>query len=841
MRSVLTLSLLLVSTQLFADLRKTTKPTPTTQPSVVKPQTVKAPVVAVQPLVISNQLPLEYVRELNTEKLWLEGMDDPKHPDGQSMLQFIGFLKSSNQAQRAVDSIFGIDEDEVPHTKHLYSVKLHLLRFLLANPSEQTKLRIDHKYLLDVETQWKKRYVGSIVTLLKVSNISQYDPILENFNRLQDSGQIRIIDLSPFNREQLHNEIGESHGIGVTEKNEQGYVVNGLYAENKKVFAVDLSRSFQDTVVTLAHEIVHAADPQIEEYRQQYQSLLPKVEAILAVATGTSATDLSSSMIEQVFYEIGQAELLAQANFARINLSDKLKKISSGISEKISQEDAQTLRTWMRAVVGITVENEYKAYGLSLMAYDKLRTGIRLLRLSEERELFVRQVIAGDSIFANQIAQSMNPFRRRMDSYKILVQKFQLSGELKIKVDHLIGYLEAIYLDETSKFIISLNDQFSKAMKNSSKLAKIYLGPDADTRSSLEILPEWARPGQFNSPTNPFTVVGARISTIQVVRFRDNLNKIQESLKRAGESLYVLRAGVLDLHDLSMGDFKFLGVYFAETKKEDLPVGLGPSFYQDLPEMPKLIQRFAQLTPFQNGLETSDNMIDGQTLIQKLLQLRLLKGLVWFDEIFPKVTMDVVGIKMTLEKLRQGQYSKNEISSQRSKEIQEELIDNLERTKFSSHEISSLAEIFDVLMGMHYTSVDMQWSEISTQFKAKAYQAQAILSNLGIQNSYSAEKFHQQLKNSLQSFYQQMGKGIQECQSIAAALPLALKEPIIMQGFQFPLYSVCYKGSLYLVRQPSDSLSPMSLMVRSVRVGVRIFRTGRMIQLLPFQYLGRFQ
>lgn len=795
--------------------------------------------------VLSDHLPIELVRDLNQYlrelqsknllSITFEALEDVQQPAGRSILDFYNSLNSSSSTLQAVNSLFGMNEDDVPQIQPLYRLKLRILRFFLANSVERMKARLDLQVLQSVEEIWKRRYLKSLSALVRITQIPHYAAILDSFNVALEKSEFRTMDLSPANREKYAEILGTSHGVSITDINEstQTYKVNGFYAEKQKIFAIDLSRTFEETIVSFSHEIVHVADPSIKEYQRQFSESLPLTESILSKIIGEKTGKIIEDIINQVFYELGQEELISKAQQARRVYADKLNQISRASAHRISKEDGEHLKKWIRSVIGITVENEYKAYGLSMLVYEKLSKSINLIKPSKDQEIFVRNIISGDSYFANQIANRINPFRYRMNNYEKLVQDHQLQGEVKVRVNHAISFLESLYLDQTKEFLDSLNNEFSNFLRNAA--------PSSHSNSNLKSLEaglEWTGPGKTNSLTNPYSLINARITSYQAIRFREDLAEIQKIARSLSQSLFTLRAGVLDLHDLTLGDLKFLGIHFENTEARNLPADVPAEVRKDVSDLPSRLGSYFELTRFQEGLETSSQAMEGYHLIRQLIRLRLIKGLSWFGESFPKFSNGIVGLKVQLQKLHEGLAveDREELTPEKLKELKEELQQSLEMTKLTPDDIVKLNSIMDIMMTFHRVSEEQQWQEAMTQFDLQTRRALIVLDNLGLTRP-TGQNFSKYLDNELKSFHQQMAKDIKECLAIPAAIPLSLNTTYSIAGYPFKLSAICNQGQLHLVRQPGDYNKTLSFMVRAGQVVVRILGS-RFIQLVPFEKLS---
>lgn len=793
---------------------------------------------------VSNRIPLQLLKEyMNQGGQWTKDMEDSNQPAGSNILQFLGYLQSANAAPQAVESLVGKTNSDFSQTQPLYAIKVHLIRHFLAHAGDRKKYNVELAHVEKVESLFMRRYVESSVALLQLAQVKEYKPILDNLLKSLNERSLRIVDLSPANRLKFHQEWGSSHGLSLVSHENFVYQIDGVYSEKQKILGIDFLRPFQETLITFAHEIVHAADPMIASYRQRLVQLLPKVESIISGTLGGLPQSLAQSILQQVFFEVGQSELLVFAQKAKQALAQRLLRESREIDENISEENKQIIKTWLQTVIGLTIGNEYKAYGLSLVVYERLRHDFQLIQPSRSRNRYIETIIRGDSGFANSLSDRMNPFSRRLEYYQTMVKQFRLEGSLKIRVDFLISYLESVYLNETREFLEGTSNQFSSILNASYRpwSAESQAVTKSQTlssdRKSIE-LPEWTKPGQFDSPTNPYAVLSALVTTSQILRFRDNLNKNINKLKDTSESLFTLRAGILDLHDLTLGEMKLLGVHFLESNQSSLSPNLPPEILSDMEQLPSRLKSYFQITKWEPGLTSSDNTISGHEFIQQLLRLRLLKGLAWFDEMFPNVKSNILSMKITLQKLHDGLYDKEELGPERASELQEELVQAIEYSALTADEITNLTMITELMFNMHQVSSELKWQEAMEQFSRKASQSLRILESFGLPKSKFEKTFQSNLSKELQSFASQLVPFIAECRGVFGMIPMTLGRKFSIAGSSFPLSAICYKTQLYLIRQPGDITGTISSMVRGGRLLSRLASGSRFIELVPFEQFG---
>src|SRR3990167_2740564 len=74
-----------------------------------------------------------------------------------------------------------------------------------------------------------------------------------------------------------------------------------------------------------------------------------------------------------------------------------------------TNDEMQTIRTWLRALIGLTVENEYRAQGLSIQVQTVLTRQTQILFPTENLQRYLDRFSAGDSAYAFYLSQETNP------------------------------------------------------------------------------------------------------------------------------------------------------------------------------------------------------------------------------------------------------------------------------------------------------------------------------------------------------------------------------------------------------------------------------------------------
>jgi hypothetical protein len=787
---------------------------------------------------ISNRLPVGLVRELTQGGLWDDELDSPRSMASQDFNRFLDSLKDSQAVSTVVDNIFGTndgDREILPELPRQYQVKVATLRyFLAATKDERARYKINDMDLRKIEAAWMRRYLFKAGALIRLTGIHDYDAIADRFNQMIQSGAVTVMDLSPSNRKVLAKKMGTTHGINLNDRQHEKFLVNGLYSREQKLFVLDFSMGREETLVTFAHEIVHAADPMLEKHRSAFERLEPEVEKILGAALGVSdgVSDIIRNLISHIFYESDADILMSLAEKSRRTRHKGLTSSAEETLGKLSASETKTIGEWIRAGIGVSIENEYRAYGLSLMAYEIMKSRLHLMAPSPEREAFVKQMIAGDKLFATKLSLAMSPFAKSANDFvEVLVKSEKDSAKqnmLRIKSGKILSLLEYVYLSQTQDFLESLNDHFSAVLHRS-------------------VAPEWLQPRHLKSPASPYQVLSARLTTAWVLRFRENVSSTVRYLKNMNESLFAMRAGILDLHDIALGELKLLGIHYEDTGADILPSEISQDLHRDLNELPSSFQRYFETTKRPMNA-TDSEALEGLDVARNLTLLRLLKGLAWLDESFPSARNNLVAIKVFLQQIHDGLYDADEISRGRAAELENELLTALKAATLTPAELDDAVFLAEALVNMYAIAQEQRWEPVAEQFLSKARMASRIIEDLGINHGTDIVDIQARINQAVVNFRRQLETLQRHCQQYRQTLILTPTERFTLGAYQIPLTIVCASSTagadreprmeLHMIRQPGDYQRSMTTMTFNGRPQSRIFTGARPVRLYPLQTLN---
>ena len=788
---------------------------------------------------LSNLLPVDLVRAMVNDHAWLQEFDQANSPEAQDMEYFWNSLRQEQESLPVLmDSLFGAAQPQTNISlPKLYPAKVHMVRYLLTT---QNNARME-----SVRQAWMVRYLELTLSTVQMANIPELQPIVQSFRAKLKRKEIKIYDLAPQERARLQKNITKNHGASITARDTSTgqYLVTGAYNAEQNYFAVDFARPLEETLITFVHEMVHAADPALDAWGNQYRKLLPKVTELVAHSLGKSpdTASLALDVIDHLLYETDSHSFKDIADGLRSQRIEQLRQSLANnpeASEEFSTADIQIIKEWQRAIIGLTTENEYRAYGYSILLYAVMRAQFQVLPPSKDRQEFVERFLSGDSVVATNLSLSANPYR------SIRSQVFQQylspataprnkeTYDRQARIAKTLDTLELIYLEETEAFLRSLSDKIAK------QLGKINI----EMLKAPGVLPGWAQPGGFDLPTNPLQILSARITTAWVLRFRQNMDQVVTDLKSFNSAFLAMRYGILDLHDISRGERKLIGISFENSPWASDPAELDNNLRQDLDSIPANISKYFQMVRWSPENVLKGDYIDGPTVSQNLLRLRTLKSASWLDQSFPPMRISLLGVKTFLQKLREGIFKPEEISPDRVAALEKELIQIWDVAGISRDELFRLRTLHNELSRLVDVANDSNWLEIARSFQEKSRFVLETMDIMGVSAKETLDSIEESHRNISNSFYSTLAPYKDRCESNSNGDAYRLagfwpeNGPFALGENKFPLTIVCYKSDLYLVRQPGDFLKYMTTMIRDGSPEARIFIGARPVRLTPVRW-----
>lgn len=823
---------------------------------------------------LSDIIPTDIVSRLMDIGLWKNSFDDEGDGEGQDLKQFWNIVNSNNTTNdhivAGVNSLRGTMESEeiISHYPELYRIKIMFLRHSKDNGKRSANL---------IHTQWSQTYEELALKVLKFSGVTEYEDLISSYNSLKASGEITFKDLDPSYRSEMVRYDRNSHELSIESVDPRTslYKVNGVYNAQLKVFAVDLSRSINETLITFAHELVHAADTEISQYRSDARILYPQILSIIYGWVGSNrleAEQIAKDLLNHVLYETSSVEVIEHLRQLR---QQKIQQLNEDIDANPSSfeptaQEMEIINQFFTAVIGQTVINEYRAYGLSLAVYLKLKNDKRLLPPSRERKLFIEQFMSGDEIFAVNLANDFNPFK----SYESTQFAALIVRTANKSIDELAREAEIVISPElrqemTESDVLSIENRKKRAqdtlnfMKALQVLERSYLTTldltlrtlnnrfsryfrDIEANISDDILPPWARPGGFTNQLHPYQILTARLTTAWVLRFRRNLELIHNEIKDLSEPLVNMHLGILDLSDVSNGERELIGIKY-KNRSDGAPVSLPSELQIGINEIPNEIKDHFERVEYRlDPSSYRSNPIRKSEVLENLVKLRLLKSLVWIDKSFLNWEATLVQSFNFLELLQTGRYDQSQLSRERAEELENELKVGLSLSQGSRDELELTIHLLITLGDLYRIADESEWSSLYSALLRKRNSIITSLEQFAIYNNISREEFSSMLDEEKRKFDRMIARSTYQdsCDrdwrrnrrnKASITFYSSGSQMFEVRGRRFPLSMICNQKKLHLVRQPGDSTRSMTSLyeMRNGMEGVtiRVFNGTRAILL----------
>lgn len=793
---------------------------------------------------LSNRLPLDFVEQMTRDGLWNAAFEEIGSVENGELHQFLNAL--------VVGSQFPSDFSEKAVMQWgTSSIKAEFLRYLENAPdSRLVRFRTSKPRVLEAKKRILQKYVEMVLELARMSQIEEYEPINRELRRRLEQNQIQIVDLTPAKRHEW-SQVDTTRKLHpftaheLLEKNGTRYLVDGAYSEKLRILAVDLARPVRESIVTIAHEIIHAADPELQlaraEIRQDFNTVSKLIkEKFSQLKIEDRSEEFLSALMQDVFFEMGRVDIV---DFIKEIRENRLKVLN----QQLSESDLKDLRTnpvlarLLRNIIRVTVENEYKAYSLSLALYETLKSTYQLVPPSTERKSLLDQHFNHKHSLQATLSFAMNPFGR-----KAILAEFQpadASQEVKASIQALKSIFEVHYLEQSKVMMAETAEKYKKIFNILQNAKK-----DAEAEESL---PAWTRPGGINSPTHPLQIVAAKISTAQVIRFKQNMDLFLKKMPALQESLLSMTAGILDLHDVSFGEMKLLGLQPPEARAEEVLPSIINLYARD-PSRQRMVENLKKdlldtpqdFLPYFTEMQWSPQLTQNRnqiteailqnTMMENLYRLRLLKTVHWLRTELPIGKENIISIKAVLAKIFEGHYDREEISTARAQELTKELESYLKAAEVSPDELKKIESYMTHLSQMYFMATESKWQPVAAEFYQRMVQAQAAFENLGFESKLSWAQITQDMQNMIAKFKSSVSTAHQACSQTQKFTFYVSSDLYQLGPFQFPLTALCLDYKLYIFRQPGDYNRAATTWTPYGIPETRIFMNSRPVRLNPF-------
>jgi hypothetical protein len=788
-------------------------------------------------------------------------IDNPDSPMIHPLVVFRSSLAAGKDANAAAEALLSINFEPGkldPIQARSYFLRVDYLRYLIENPNEAQNESISSSFLQSVKTLWQKKYIEGTLSSVNVV-LPQYKKISENFLNLWKQNLVKVVDLSPSQRFSFHNLLGKSHGVSLTDETTlsngtQSYRVNGFYydgssANHDKFLAVDFSLPPGETLITVTHEVVHAADPTLVSARSELQALSSQIFSIfkkLFPGTNQRSETITKAILDQVFLELGHEELIMN-NFKKIEelTLQKINNSAEGAAHTINENDVMILKQWAKLIITLTLENEYKAYGYSIVAYSQFKM-FNMINISDQRDRFLSSLSHGDKSLAEDLANYMNPFSRNASNKYFQIasslQNVHLSENEKLTLDRSINYLESIYTQEVHSFVSGVGSYFQNLIP-SDKLQNISSTSGSGNSPMPELNSDWTSAGQLNSPLNPYSIITAKLSSYWIVRLKQQMHLIVDQLIKIKSVLLSLRSGVYDFSNLSADELKYLGLI---SPNSEVPNNCGNDVNYLRPLNPA-ISNYSKFLPLQHWSSDSVNStqaLQASKTVELLIAMELFHGLSWLDSDFSNLKTNSMASRVLIEKLNNKSDGYNDLSQIRVKELLGEIREGLEYVgKNASLNLNEINVLYDfVIAGQNITneagqnkSFERDWRPAQQLFNSKRKDVNSILELMGFEpQNFNAEDSMARWRDSEDEFKESVKSQISsQCEAKGFGGLFNGSIPMQFHSETMKINYACNKSQPYLFHMPCNlERSERSLQV-TITDGVLIGLSsdGRLIEL----------
>ncbi len=796
---------------------------------------------------LSSQLPDGLNRLLFDQSLITPEEEDSNSQNSIELLDFYSKLKQLSQAstgkaksnslvKECADML--VDKSLKQDLDKARIGKITILRFLIENPMIAQTANINYDYLINIKNEWIKIYIELSITLLKESNISDYVPTIDNFKTQINNRKVNFQDLNQYTRFKLNSELGTSHGISLTQQTNNGiYDVNGMYDLDHQLFALDFSRPLGETIITISHEIIHAADPIVLAHREKFNELTPKVVGILNRVLNITS-DVRSIIVDflsQVFFEVGRPDIIEKLGAVAKKYITAYMNAPLENGQKWDKNDELIITQWMRAAIGMTVENEYRAHGLASLVYSKLKLQYQIMLPSKAREIYLNEFISGDYKIANNLAHTMNPFKLSYDKYLTIVKKYQFNDAQKINFDRWTQFVQSIYISELNSFLAQLNNHFANLIKTSVSINEV----------KNVTIPKWTNPESLDSQANSLTLITARVSPLWVRKSVDNISKIHLKLVDIRNTLLSLRAGILDFHDTDIEGFKLLNLISPNTSNEAelVPNCDISSYYNEA--LFANFNRFFNSYNSQNSF-TPDSAIRIDNLLGELLKLKLVETQLWMEQKFPELKINILGAKRFIDKLDDPTnfLEPEQFPPERIKQLKGQLSEAINGSTINGEELLKIKTLVEVLnisqtISSENSYIDPKLSELKAIFLQKQDEVLKMINLGGLETNFSIEKFNLDWETSFKTFQKEIESTTELCDQVM--IHKGQTPPITLIDHSFKPSYICSKKKTYLFRLPCDAHLNSSPYKRNGVDYIMPIQDSKYIELLPFNVKGNIE
>jgi hypothetical protein len=802
---------------------------------------------------ILNLYPLDFAEKILHTDAWKKSFENSGSEEYEDLAQFIKNLphKKYNAENLAREILIN------PNT---YKFKFQFLKFLAENSKERNKYPFLSQALHGVWSQIPEVYLDALILMIEGSAVkASYGPIIENLKQLKKNNHFQFVDLNESVRQNLAgltNKLHFSSRANTLTKDENGkYVVNGLYNSGARVFALDLSLSRDENLVTFAHEIVHIADPEQIKNQAQLQVHFSRLaEKIKVLFPNGQVEDFLRGLIQNTFMEQGRFDIAA-VELKKVDIgSEPIKEISDDI--KLSGYDYllddADFKGFIRNLIAISVENEYKAYVLSYSLYAALKDeNSQLIPPSEKRDQFIKNHFDHPSKLQEILKDEANPFRKSDILFKLMPQLSQMtseqkkSDEIKKLVDLVNIFkkmVQTLYFEESRQMIERTTKEFEPLYKFLSRtnFSKAKSEADEDFLASNPFL----RAGAYrNSITNPYLLAEAELGTTAITLFRKNVAGLRYSLESMHDALLTMMSGILPINNLNFGELKLTGLMSVnDIALKALPPTCTPADMSDLQSSdPDAIELFNRFIYNKENSNKSPYLGYDDARLQ-IYSMQLLKVVLWLRKEFPVTRENFDTLTMFQNKLMMGKYETDQISSERAEKLTDKIKGYLTVIKPTQEELRNIEYLMITLENVHSAARRLKLFSLDEEFVRRMATAKRYFRKLGVATDNMPEQNLNAIDVNVQNSVNQLLTEIANSNfAKACAFSDDFKFNKIPIEFNFGknrkmknLTLFCTKRQLYVLRLPCGwSSGSTTSTIDPNGVVTQIFLGGRKLIMAP--------
>jgi hypothetical protein len=791
---------------------------------------------------VQSQLSVDTVDKLRTAGLWTTDWEKATvGAHSLSMLQFISTLNDETKnGELAANSLFDLgsceDRGLLITECELYKAKVLVFRNL--NSSEERKKRLEYAFV--------KRYIDLSLKLIFISGFQPTQAIAQRMQWLMDNGQLVLIDLSPEFKSTLP--ISSHYDPQKT---------TGAYFPQSRKFGIDLSKGISENALTVAHEMVHAADPELELLRQEMQEIYPAVIARLekSLEAPQAARILLNSLLLDAYYEVRGDVFTEQALrglTARLDLvQEELKK-----SHDPDLARDEVIKKWTQLFIRMTVENEFRAHIYSAAIYFQLAESVRLISRDNQMVNFAKFLIVSPDGFSINRGNYINPFGKEFNLAKLepairaaarkdspaFADNITITAKFKNQINMIKSTLQLHYLTALRSETSGYKEKYQDTLDYISE--RQALSKEIDRK--LGHLPEHVQQGYRADKVDAYTVLSAQISTAIILRFKEAIGLLNTDIKKFKSQLLTMKAGILDLDGITFGELKLLGLESSTASSSNASL-INQAMAKDLNSDQSNYLNFFEMRTW-NISETLAQPVISQDQIQSTLyRLRLLKFLSWFENKFPLGRSNLVNARILQDLLLQNQYDTSEISVEQAEDLKIKAAEAVNEATFSGGNVKEIDHLFESLGAIYELGLLPQgadWNAVTQRFRERMSFELSLLERNNYRFSFNSADFEQKFATSLAIAKQSISEHVHiNCTKSPEGTIAFISTLPAFKLHEQPIsnmIALCLNKVVYLVRKSDGQTNSAPSRVSNGQLQTQFTFTSSYISLNPFlKIVGR--